>query len=75
MMTEQQARDLAEIQNQGFENVKGDLTRFGRGAAAPINEDVLHLEDATVRTSNTQIVDVTEDAEAVTRRVSRQVGR
>ena len=75
MMTEQQQRDLAGIANKGFDNVNADLDDFSRGATAPIGEDVLHLEDATVRTSNTKMIPITEDAEAVTARLSRMVGK
>lgn len=75
MMTEQQERDLAGIKNLGFDNVQGDLSHISRGSAAGISEDRIYLDDETVRTSNTQIIEVTEDAEGVTRRLSRNVGR
>jgi len=73
MMTDQMKADLAGIDNQGFDNVPspGDESR---GSAAPISEDVLRLVNATVNTSNTQRINVTEDAEAVTARLSRRTG-
>ena len=73
MMTDQMKADLAGIQNQGYDNVPspGDESR---GSAAPILEDVLRLVNATVDTSNTQRIQVTEDAEGVTARLARKTG-
>jgi len=72
-LTEQMQKDLASITNQGFDNVPspGDESR---GSAAGIMEDVMRLVNVTVKTSNTQRIDVTEDAEAVTARLSRKTG-
>jgi len=53
-MTEQMRKDLASVQNLGFENVKGNLSQFSRGSAAGALEDVLELDDAAVRTSDTR---------------------
>lgn len=74
MMTEQMQRDVASVTNLGFDNVPapGDESR---GATAPINEDVLRLVNATVNTSNTQRITVTEDASDVTARLSRNVAK
>lgn len=73
MMTDQMKQDLASITNQGFDNVPspGDESR---GSAAGIGEDVMKLVNATVNTSNTQRINVTEDAEAVTARMSKKTG-
>lgn len=73
MMTDQMKADLASITNQGFDNVPspGDESR---GSAAGIGEDVMKLVNATVNTSNTERINVTEDAEAVTARMSKKTG-
>jgi len=72
-LTDQMKADLASATNQGFDNVPspGDESR---GSTAPISEDILRLVNATVNTSNTQRLNVTEDAEDVTARLSRKTG-
>lgn len=74
-LTDQMQRDLASCTNLGFDNVPSPGDESRGGAATPINEDVLRLVNATVKTSNTQIIPITEDASDVTARLSRNVGR
>lgn len=73
-MTEQMRQDLASVTNQGFDNVPspGDESR---GSGAPISEDILRLQNATVNTSNTRIIPITEDASDITARLSRNTAK
>lgn len=72
-LTEQMKQDMASVTNLGYDNVPSPGSE-SRGSAAGIGEDAMPLVNATVKTSNTQRIDITEDAEAVTARLSRKTG-
>ena len=71
-ITDQMQQDLATCKYLGCDNVNDDLSKFTRGSAAGIGEDVLHLQDATVRTSNTQMLPSDVDAEDITARFAKK---